>query len=508
MDLATKIRVLVHPNDLLPNYNSQEEDDLRKLILNRAKKYPDLIASVPELKGFFNFAEDGSASTQDENTRAQTPVQDEQTTGEENTQEPEQPNQEHGSSQGAQGEKQQYGEDSADGSEHSGEEDNGEDVKTECGSACQHKAPTISDQVTHDLAQLATALAAMAQKVGTPRKQQKAPANLKFLQEARARKLLFSDVKTDSAARFIRKLEELAMLFNMKNDDILEVVGHLLELQPERWLRQSKKNYRTWLSFKKDFLLKYSDKSREDHELLQMLLSRKQSETERVSHFISAMQEINMSMEEPLSDAKVLQFVRKNLLPKYTLGLALQPITSFRELEEACRKLDWAFSSAKDYSPSSNELLRHEDFGDGRGHQSDQQQRRAVNSVHDAEEYLVEAATSGCFQCSSETHYYRDCPEVAQYKFCRLCGKKNTTTGQCCRKFVRQPARNQAAETRNTYKPAGQQPHQNSRQPDQQQHRSGSQPDQNQPSTSTDAILGQLVTLMERVARHLNQPKN
>lgn len=257
-------------------------------------------------------------------------------------------------------------------------------------------------------------------------------SSIKFLQEARSSKLTFSGSSNESGREFLLRLEELCTLFNLSSRDLMAVLPQLLTGSALRWYRNQGPAI-SWDNFYARFYDAYLPRE-QDADLLQKILQRRQAKDERPHHFVTTIAEMNAAMDNPLAMNVLLSMIKNNLLPDYQHKIGNMEFVDVQDLITECLRIETLLKRIQRFEPPPTELLQDADFGvpDFRpaSRREPLQDRRAQAA------FSVNAVTSGCYNCNQPGHFYKDCP-FPKSTFCKLCGKKGTSTSDCCRRFVR-----------------------------------------------------------------------
>ena len=142
---------------------------------------------------------------------------------------------------------------------------------------------------------------------------------------------------------FLSQLEVLKRSENFSEAELLQSIVHLLSGRARLWYYSNYENFNTWneivVSLKAEFL-----PPNYDFMLLSDISNRAQKSNESFAEFIMHMNALFRCLSCPVSDQYKLYIVRKNLLPRYAIGVALLDIANLQELTNACRRIDGALN--------------------------------------------------------------------------------------------------------------------------------------------------------------------
>ncbi|KAH8245713.1 hypothetical protein KR026_012240 [Drosophila bipectinata] len=196
-----------------------------------------------------------------------------------------------------------------------------------------------------------------------------------------------------------------------------------------------------------DALRNHFRDSRSDVDIREAMRDRKQREKEDFDTFYDAIEQLMDGLETPLSEATIVEVVRRNLRSEIRHELLNVSIRSISQLREICRRRERFLEEVRHesscrkpgYTKKANaEGFRRED----RGHHRSYPAGKAVAELNegmemeDASEFSddedpdIEAVALICWNCRKEGHRYHDCAGRRKV-FCFGCGAPNTYKPSC-----------------------------------------------------------------------------
>lgn len=160
--------------------------------------------------------------------------------------------------------------------------------------------------------------------------------------------------------------------------------------------------------------------------LLDEIRERTQGSEERVTMYISVMENLFNRLEKKPSEKTRVDMIKRNLLPAYQHALALTDVNGVEQLTRLCRSVeDTNDRSQKFKPPPSNQTRLLEP------HLAYRRPKPPIN-VH--EMTVTNAASprvmSECWNCGERGHLSRNCPQPAR-RHCYRCGAVGVTVRTC-----------------------------------------------------------------------------
>lgn len=233
----------------------------------------------------------------------------------------------------------------------------------------------------------------------------------------------------------------------ISDEELMYSLVHLLTGRARQWYASLGNSIDSWEemveSLKYEFLpLDY------DFHLLNDISTRRQKNTESFGEYITLMNSLFRWLNVPISESHKVFIVKKNLLPKYAVGVAANNLRTIRELTEVCRRID---SSLTATTPGRTISLPFEansyyPNGGNRNHLlSRPAQIAEIDLDENGEDLYCEneicalkssrgQGNSGafkCYNCRKDGHVFRSCPAPREGIFCYSCGVKDVTVKNC-----------------------------------------------------------------------------
>ena len=249
---------------------------------------------------------------------------------------------------------------------------------------------------------------------------------------------------------FLAQVEVLRRSEQYSENELLASVVHLLSGRARMWYHTSYENFQTWSQFvsalKSEFL-----PPNYDYMLLSDISSRTQKPHETFSEYMMHMQSLFRCLSCPISDRYKLFLVRKNLLPKYAIGVAPLDIINLHELNEACKRIDGALMRNaqfnmpfQNYDRTTNRApVRHNDrprevypldaVKEPRENETETCELRNQREGPQARiNNLRNPVNMKCWNCAIVGHKFQEC-EIPRKRFCFRCGTPDYIYTNCVR---------------------------------------------------------------------------
>lgn len=214
-----------------------------------------------------------------------------------------------------------------------------------------------------------------------------------------------------SFKQFCKVVESLARTNGLSRTDLLESGIQLFEGKARKWFLNNMHRFDSWRELKERYK-RDQLRDRDDEHLLDEAYDRKQGENEMCADFVESIQSVFESMDDPPGERQQVHIAQKNMLSEYRVQL-VNSGRRFRTMDrllEHCRDLD---------------VVRRDVEREKAKSRSDP--KRTFAQFRDSQNRV---AKWKCWNCDSESHGFRACPQPIR-KFCTNCGFKNVTSDQC-----------------------------------------------------------------------------
>lgn len=225
------------------------------------------------------------------------------------------------------------------------------------------------------------------------------------------------DGKGLSVNDFVTQVYYMARADRVSEEELVASAIHLFAGPARSWYMSVESSVDTWEQL--CFYL-YEDFTSQDGDfgLMKELEQRHQGNGEPFVVYLASMVNIFDQLMEPLSEAKKIDMVTRNMLPYLIERLALVDITSLAHLSRTCKKIEDAKSRIRGYrSAPVNEPPRREP-------------RRQMYEV-EAAPLLRAAEVDVCWNCREPGHYFKYCRQTKMRVFCFYCGELGQLARQC-----------------------------------------------------------------------------
>lgn len=226
------------------------------------------------------------------------------------------------------------------------------------------------------------------------------------------------DGKGLSVIDFVKQVYYMARADRVSEEELVASAIHLFSGPARSWYMSVERSIETWEQLC-GYL--YEDFTSQDGDfgLMKDLEQRQQGGGEPFVVYLAAMVNIFDQLVEPLSEAKKIDMVTRNMLPYLIERLALVDILDLGHLSRICKKIEDAKSKVRGYRPvPSVETTRREP-------------RRQMYELEAAP--LIKAANvdDACWNCREPGHFFKLCRQPKMRVFCYFCGELGQLARQC-----------------------------------------------------------------------------
>lgn len=237
----------------------------------------------------------------------------------------------------------------------------------------------------------------------------------------------------DSCARtFITRLEELRVARRIPESVVLRGLPEILEGPALSWFRSNHSDFASYRdvlnSLREDF-----DIPDLDYKLLQEIRARTQGRDETIVVFVSIVLGMFERLNTNIPEAEKLDILMRNIRPEYSKELALQDITSIRQLKTLCKRIELAKVKADNFREPTTSMAKdtsssivNKPYQKGKFHFS----RSPSTSKNFVSAVAQSTSKQACFRCGLSNHTTRTCQKSRDI-VCFKCGEKGVRTPDC-----------------------------------------------------------------------------
>lgn len=200
---------------------------------------------------------------------------------------------------------------------------------------------------------------------------------------------------------FLLTFEEYCLARDIHDDHILISFTEVLSDLALKWFRSIRGSITSWKQLKLE-LLKRFDKLNFDYNLEYNLRTRKQKSSESLSDFIIEIEDMSKRLTYPLAESTLLEIIKHNMLPMYSIHLVGRSIDSLTVLVNLSKQID-------DFHVSHSNKYYNFDS--------------KIKNIN-----IVQTLT--CLKCKETGHTYKQCNKIPGV-ICFKCGKPGVTTKLC-----------------------------------------------------------------------------
>ncbi|GLV59456.1 Arc2, partial [Carabus blaptoides fortunei] len=212
---------------------------------------------------------------------------------------------------------------------------------------------------------------------------------------------------------FIERVEEKAVSFGVREEQLFQQAGELFTDHALVWFRSIRKDVKTWSELVTRLRTAFLPADYEC-ELWDEIRARTQGPEERVEIFVAVMQNLLKRFFQPVPEEVRLQVIIRNLQPTFQSEMSVRQCHSIPTLLAVCRNIEDAahrVAAFKNPPTRATRLLEPELTC-----------RRERNVVHQVE--TSSKPPRLCWKCRSPDHFNAACPQPHR-KRCYSCGKAN-----------------------------------------------------------------------------------
>ncbi|XP_073967158.1 uncharacterized protein [Choristoneura fumiferana] len=209
---------------------------------------------------------------------------------------------------------------------------------------------------------------------------------------------------------FLTNFEEYCVARDIADNHILNSFAEVLTDSALKWFRSVRTNIFTWQRLKFELLRRF-DKLNFDYQLEFDLRTRKQRQGETLSDFIIDLVDMSNRLTIPLQELTLLEILRHNMLPKYSMHLLGRNIISINELVQFSKIIE-------EYNSTQTEERKP------------QIDARKFNKKPYVAVVTSPPSAKNCLKCDESGHSFKECRKIPGM-ICFRCKKANTTVKFC-----------------------------------------------------------------------------
>lgn len=209
---------------------------------------------------------------------------------------------------------------------------------------------------------------------------------------------------------FLTNFDEYCVARDIADNHILNSFAEVLTDSALKWFRSVRPNILTWQRLRLE-LLKRFDKLNFDYQLEFDLRTRKQRQGETLSDFIIDLVDMSNRLTIPLQDLALLEILRHNMLPSYSMHLLGRNIISIDELVQFSKIIE-------EYNSTQTEERKPQIEG------------RKFYKKPNVAVVTTPPSAKNCLKCDENGHSFRECKNIPGM-ICFRCKKANTTVKNC-----------------------------------------------------------------------------
>jgi hypothetical protein len=287
------------------------------------------------------------------------------------------------------------------------------------------------------------------------RKDSSKPTRESLARELARWDVTFKGEDTESVDHFIEQIVQFKEAKNIKGKLMLSMMPELLKGKARSWFFLNIAELTTWEIFLEKLKESYR-KAGYESKLFRDMMVRTQGTLEPIEQYVTVIRSMNnrLASQLKLNENSLVSLIIDNLNPFFVKQIGVSKFSSFSDLLRWGRAIEANYAKAKMYKqpPSPSQVVDPE-FGfksttesnrnnnyngkpyDQRNSQQPARppQRKDNKDNSSALDSKQGSAGVGCWNCGDTSHRFSSCKKP-KLKFCHLCGRKDVTIKECCRK--------------------------------------------------------------------------